>query len=65
MCSICVEIARGRINFKDARDQMNEARSAGAEQSKHILEIIEADNQGDVAKVKQLIKAGEKTERWI
>jgi len=65
MCIICVEIARGRIDFKEAKQQMQEARSAGAEQSQHIWEIVEADNEGDTEKVKRLIKAGEKQERWI
>ncbi len=65
MCQICVEIIRERITFKDAKRQMQEARSAGSDVSQHIWEIIEADNDGDVKKVEELIKAGYKKERWL
>jgi 2-keto-4-pentenoate hydratase len=55
------------MTLKEAGQQMREARQAGASTAEldHLLEIVEADEAGDVQKVKTLVKAGEKKERWL
>lgn len=65
MCAICVEIMRERITVKDALHQYREAGRAGADRDQHMIQIMEADEKGDVEKVKQLVKDGYKKERWI
>lgn len=67
MCIVCVEIARGRMSVKEASQQLREAQRAGAPSTDldHLLQIVEADEAGDVKKVATLVKAGEKKERWL
>lgn len=65
MCVICVEIMRQKITIKDALNQFKEAGRAGADRDEHMLQIMEADEKGDVKKVAELVKAGYKKERWL
>lgn len=65
MCIICVEIMRERLTMKDAKQQIVELRMLDAPVDKHLIDIIEADNNGDTKRVAELVKAGYKKERWI
>jgi len=68
VCTTCVEIIRGRITVKDA---LSAAASELAAMEKdppdveHLRDILEADAAGDVDKVKRLIDAGYRKERWL
>lgn len=70
MCTLCVEIMRGRITVKDALDGLRSEfgatgwtpRGAGKD---HELDLLDAHQTGNVAKVEKLVKEGYKKERWL
>lgn len=63
MCVICVEIMRQRITIKEGIDQLVEGWTRDMEQ--HKQDIINANAEGDVVKLKKLIDEGYKKERWL
>jgi phage FluMu gp28-like protein len=65
MCIYCVEIARGRLEPNDAKDQMLEASRAGNAYGDHEVALIDAINSGNTDQIKKVVKAGEKKERWL
>jgi hypothetical protein len=65
MCIICVEIMRERLGIENAKDQILEALRAGAAYDEHTSALAEALRSGDSEKIKAVVKAGEKKERWI
>lgn len=70
MCILCVEIIRSRITVRDALDGLkNEVMANGSfpqgEDGEHKSELLQANADGNMKKLKELIKAGYKKERWL
>jgi len=67
MCKMCVDIIRERITIKEALRGFEEVMKIDRtdDNTKHALDIIRADKDGDIDKVKELVQAGYKKERWL
>jgi hypothetical protein len=58
---------RDQITMKDALAGFEEVTNLDVtnENTKHAVEIIWADKEGDTKRVAELVKAGYKKERWL
>jgi hypothetical protein len=68
MCIICVQVIRDRITMKEALagfEEITNLLDMADDDTKHAVDVIRADKDGDVERVTELVRAGYRKERWL